>query len=205
MIGNYLRKTLRPAAFSALNIFSFSGLSPKTVSLLQLVFAFGVFLSVVSARLVPAIFFLSVFGIATITTPLFFRRVRFKNREWAYLNSIILHFSEALILLGFSLFYPVASFLAIAFSAISEYAKARLSLVLPNSGKAWPEIGNRPDRLGLLSAGLVFAFFAPEIFGFKTIEIALFLVALAALACFTERFRFAIAKISVAERKKAGK
>ena len=80
---------------------------------------------------------------------------------------------------SFVFFFPVASVLALGFSALSSYAKPRVALIIIADNHDWPAIGEHADKLLIVLAMLILASFGiTNIFGISIIECGLYLIAL---------------------------
>jgi len=105
------------------------------------------------------------------------------------------------ILIGCFVFLsPLAAVLALGCSFLVSFAKPRVALVIITDNRDWPGIGERGDKLVLLLLGVLLAAFQPNVFGFETITLMLYLVALIAFAGFLQRVSYAKKLIEQAER-----
>lgn len=74
-----------------------------------------------------------------------------------YWDAMVDKMVEACFYLGLVFIFPLHAFLALTFSLLISYAKPRVALVIEADNHDWPAIGERVDRLLLLSLGLLVA------------------------------------------------
>jgi len=119
-----------------------------------------------------------------------------KRSNWGnYFETMIDKFVDFAMLGSFVFLYPVASVLALGFSAISSYAKPRVALIIITDNRDWPAIGEHADKLVLVLASLLLASF-----GFNYIEYFLYFVALISAVGSLQRMHYARGLISEAEK-----
>jgi hypothetical protein len=103
-----------------------------------------------------------------------------------------------LIIISFS--HPILAFIAFANGVIADYARARLSLIVKESGKNFPYFPNQFHRIFLLGIGIVVNFAAPTIFGFNALKMFLIIAILFGFFSFVQNFIFSERRILVAEK-----
>jgi len=200
MLGKFLKKNLNKPLDALASVFVFATVSPKTVCLVSLALAVGAFLSIAAQQ----IFFALPFFVLSVITRLAAHKTEKTGEErifGSYLADMAAKYSEAMVFLALAFFYPLAAFLALAFSMISEYAKARLSLVVYHYERKWPSIGEQADRMLLVAVALSLPFFLPLVFGFETAELILYIVAFVAFIGSVQKFFFAKGIIQEAIKK----
>lgn len=112
------------------------------------------------------------------------------------LDAVVDRVVEAALLAGLSFRFPLAACLALGFSMVVSYVKARTGLVVVTDNREWPGFGDRADRMVLILISLLMlALGAPRL-----AELMLWLVASFSLVGLFQRLAYARALIGEAER-----
>lgn len=201
MLGKMLKKSLNLFASHFAGFFVFAKVAPVTVSLISLALAFGVFLAVMSGEFVSAMAFLVLSIITRLSVPILARNIGAERVFSSYFDGLSAKYSEAMVLLSFAFFHPLAGFLVVAFSLLSEYAKARAFLVVRNFEVSWPGFGDHADWMLIVAVLLLFSVFSNNFFVSPTAGFFVYAIALLALVSFVQKFFFAKKLIGDAVRK----
>ena len=120
-----------------------------------------------------------------------------------YFETMIDKYVEVILIAPFALLYPLAAFLAIAFSLITSYAKPRVALVIIADNRDWPAIGEHGERLLLFLLALVLLSYNQNfaLFGFNIMELILYVIAAVTLIGGVQRILYGKKLIEEAERK----
>ncbi|MCX6799392.1 MAG: CDP-alcohol phosphatidyltransferase family protein [Candidatus Diapherotrites archaeon] len=119
----------------------------------------------------------------------------------SYIDGVIDKVVDFILVGAFVFLFPFATVLALGCSFLASFAKPRVALVIITDNRDWPGIGERGDKLALLLAAVLVSAFLPTLFGAKTMEIGLLLVALISLVGFLQRIFYAKKLVAEAERK----
>ena len=110
----------------------------------------------------------------------------------SYFDAFSDRVQEFFILLGFFLSgYALESFLALAFSFLVSYAKARAEMIRPLGNIDWPSVGERAERLLVIILTLLVASFRHYIFKLDVISVGLYFLSFIAFTGTLQRFIFA--------------
>ncbi|MCK4327302.1 MAG: CDP-alcohol phosphatidyltransferase family protein [Candidatus Diapherotrites archaeon] len=110
----------------------------------------------------------------------------------SYLDYMIDKVVELTIYTAFALAgYPAESIIAASLNMLNSVAKPAVAIRIPMGNEDWPAIGERSERMLLLMIGMAAAIFYPQIAGYETISVAIWLVALLCLIGTAQRMLFA--------------
>ncbi|MFA5763866.1 MAG: CDP-alcohol phosphatidyltransferase family protein [archaeon] len=176
-------------------------ISPNAISVIGLVLALiGVYFVTRQNWLLAFVFFLLAPTMDLIDGTV--ARALNKKSNWGnYFETMIDKIVDFAMLGSFVLFFPVASVLAVGFSALSSYAKPRVGLIIITDNHDWPAIGEHADKLLIILLVLLCASFGfTSLFGYNVIEIGLYLIALISGVGAIQRIIYAKKLIKKAEK-----
>ena len=172
-------------------IFVFSGITSKTVSLIAIVLAVGAFSYIALQKIVLGVVFI-VLSVAVLSASMRTARMeKYTGLVSKYYSAVAVKYVEMLFFLGLSFAFPVPSFLAFGLSMLSDYAIARVSLVVPVTYSKKTQARNTMRRFYLMVSGLLLSLFLPGFFGISVMEFFLYFIALIEFWVFIERFFYA--------------
>ena len=176
-------------------------ISPNAISVIGLVLALiGVYFVTQQNWLLAFVFFLLAPTMDLIDGTV--ARALNKKSNWGnYFETMIDKMVDFAMLGSFVLFFPVASVLAVGFSALSSYAKPRVGLIIITDNHDWPAIGEHADKLLIILLVLLCASFDFTTFiEYNIIEIGLYLIALISGVGTIQRIAYAKKLIKKAEK-----
>lgn len=197
--GWYTEKVTDPIG----RFFVWTGVSANFVSFLAVPLAVVAAWFIYQHQLAPGLLFIFL-AIATDALDGAIARLRKQVSGWgSYWDAMMDKYAEMIIYVGFALGgWALPALLAAAGTMLISYAKPRAAIVMPLGNEDWPAIGERSDRTILLMAGLLIALFAPIIYGYTTVELTLYLVAVVTNIGAIQRMAFARGLISDWEKSK---
>jgi phosphatidylglycerophosphate synthase len=170
-------------------------ISPNAISVIGLVLALiGVYFVTQQNWLLAFVFFLLAPTMDLIDGTVA-RALNKKSNFGNYFETMIDKIVDFAMLGSFVLFFPVASVLAVGFSALSSYAKPRVGLIIITDNHDWPAIGEHADKLILILLALLLASF-----NFNYIEYFIYLIALISAIGTIQRIAYAKKLIKKAEK-----
>jgi len=185
-----------------------TGITPNQLTTLAIVFAIPAAYFLYMATLANAlpinffyagIFILIAAGIDTLDGALAqvtHRKTLFGNYYDAVVDKIV----EIILFTGLVIAFPLPTFLVIGLSLLVSYTKARVGLVIITDNHDWPSLGERGDRLMLLTVGVFIAFLIPVLYGTPTLLLFLYLIIAATLIGSGQRILYAYQLIQKAEQ-----
>ena len=177
-------------------------ISPNTISVIGLILAIiGVYFVTQRNWSLAFVFFLLAPAMDLIDGTVA-RALSKKSNFGNYFETMIDKMVDFAMLGSFVLLFPVASVLAVGFSALSSYAKPRVALIIVADNHDWPAIGEHADKLLIILLVLLLASFGiTNLFGFNIIELGLYLIALISAIGTVQRIIYAKKLIKKAEKK----
>ena len=177
-------------------------ISPNTISVIGLILAIiGVYFVTQRNWSLAFVFFLLAPAMDLIDGTVA-RALSKKSNFGNYFETMIDKIVDFAMLGSFVLLFPVASVLAVGFSALSSYAKPRVALIIVADNHDWPAIGEHADKLLIILLVLLLASFGiTNLFGFNIIELGLYLIALISAIGTVQRIIYAKKLIKKAEKK----
>ena len=176
-------------------------ISPNAISVIGLILAIiGVYFVTQQNWVLAFIFFLLAPTMDLIDGTVA-RKLNLKSNFGNYFETMIDKMVDFAMLGSFVLLFPVASVLAVGFSALSSYAKPRVALIIITDNHDWPAIGEHADKLVIVLVILLLASFGvTNLFGFNIIELGLYLIALISAIGTIQRMIYAKKLIKKAEK-----
>ena len=167
-------------------------INPNYVTLSAIVFSLIAGYYIVLNQYGIALIFMIITGLADIIDGGIARIQKKVTLFGNYLDAMTDRYVEIIIYSGFAVAgYSLPAFFAISGSLIITYAKARLAIIIPIDNHVWPAIGERADRFILLLIGTISYILYPMIYGYNTINITLWAVAIIANLGALERMKYA--------------
>ncbi len=109
-----------------------------------------------------------------------------------YFDAMTDRIHEFIIMLSFAFSgYAFPAFLAFSSSLLISYSKARAEMIKPLGNIDWPSIGERVERLLLLSLMLLLRIFTPVIYGYDLVSSFLYLLFALSFIGLVQRMLFA--------------
>ncbi len=118
-----------------------------------------------------------------------------------YFETMVDKIVEIILFIGAAFMHPLAAICALGFSMLASYAKPRVALVIITDNRDWPAIGEHSERMVLLLAGILLSVFGFSAFGFRALELILWLITAVAFVGAVQRVLYAKELIAEAERK----
>lgn len=151
-----LRESVRPIGKAVAKPFVKAGISPNAITLT------AVPLSTLAAFAIAKSFFWPAFFLSLISVLLDFldgavARASGQVSDYGnHLEAVIDRYVEAALLAGLAAHYPVLATVALGFSVLVSYIKARVGLVIKSDNSDWPGVGDRTDRVLLILLCILF-------------------------------------------------
>jgi len=176
-------------------------ISPNTISVIGFILALVGAYFVYQQNWVLAFIFFLLAPTMDLIDGTVARALNLRSNWGNYFETMIDKLVDFAMLGSFVFFFPVASVLALGFSALSSYAKPRVALIIIADNHDWPAIGEHADKLLIVLAMLILASFGiTNIFGISIIECGLYLIALISAIGTLQRMIYAKKLIKKAEK-----
>ena len=199
------RKHSRRALLFCASTINFPFLTPNRLTLLSIPFSLiAAYYISIAYFPIAVVFILLSFFIDALDGALAEIREQ-KSPFGNYLDAVVDRVTEAIIFFGFLFLYPVGAAFTFSTGILASYSKARLGAGVEADNRDWSSLGDRADRAIMLLAGMSAAIFFPFFFGHSTMELALYLIAVAAFVGNIQRLLFARELIGIYERKRGSK
>jgi archaetidylinositol phosphate synthase len=178
MLARKLRKHTKNLVNSIGKLIAKTKLSPNFFSLLSVVFAFITAYFIIKNSYLMAALFLLLTGLLDAIDGAVARASKKATLFGNYFDAVIDRVVEIIIYLGFALSnFALEAFLALSGGLLLSYAKPRTALVIKIDNRDWPGIGDKADKIFILTIGLIAANFYPLIYNISTISLLLIFMA----------------------------
>ncbi|MEM4367227.1 MAG: CDP-alcohol phosphatidyltransferase family protein [Candidatus Anstonellales archaeon] len=192
MIGKMLRQKVTEALFFPVARF-FTFLTPNQVTALTYPIVFIALYFIIANDFLLAFVFILLSSFIDNLDGAVAKLTKRQSAVGSFFDAFTDRMQELIILAGFAYIgYSFEAFLAISGSFLISYAKARAEMVKPLGNPDWPSIGERAERLLLVMAGTLTAAFYPQLWGYQTISLMLYALALTTFIGAFQRFLFAL-------------
>lgn len=200
MLGEQYRKKMRATLITICKPLAVLPLTPNQFSALSIPLAFIAAFFIARHRFGIGFVFLFLALLVDLLDGTFATLKKQKTVFGNYWDAVVDKIVESILYVGFSFVEPVLAVLALASSMLESFAKPRTGLVIITDNHDWPAIGERSDRLLVLSLGVLLAAVFPRVSDLF-IQTALGLVFVVTTIGFVQRVQYARQLIQHAEKK----
>lgn len=156
MLGR-IRPLLKPLVLSIATPLARMGVPPNAFSVCAVPLAGAAAWGIVTSHWLAAFICAALSGLVDLLDGSVARLQQRESPFGNYFDTMLDRIVEVILYLGLVFVWPVPAAVALAFSMLVSYAKARVALVIPTDDRDWPGMGDRADRIALLLLGLLAA------------------------------------------------
>ncbi|MFH1569823.1 MAG: CDP-alcohol phosphatidyltransferase family protein [Gemmatimonadota bacterium] len=152
--------------------------SPNLVTAAALILSLPACAAIARRQYLLAVLFMLLSGAVDLVDGCLARALDRTSKFGSYWDAMVDRYVDCILYLGFVLDgYGLEAFLATTGTVLTSYAKPRTAMVVEIYAQDWPTIGERAERFVLLIAGLLLATWRPEVAGYATVSLMLWLTA----------------------------
>ena len=156
MIGDFLRKKSTGLLNKVGEKLSFIPVSANIFSSVAIIWAAGFSILIILDQKIPAFIFFLLTVIWDGIDGAFAKKRNDVTKFGYYVEGIIDKLAEIILLLGiFLIGYQLESFLLVSLTVMNSFAKPRAAMVVYIGEFDWPAVGERVERLIILSIGVL--------------------------------------------------
>ncbi|MFH0954513.1 MAG: CDP-alcohol phosphatidyltransferase family protein [Candidatus Micrarchaeota archaeon] len=201
MLGNKFRSKVKKTLLAVTKPLALLPITPNQFTFLSIPLAAIAAYFIAAGQFGISIFFVVLSILIDVLDGSFAENKKQKTNFGNYWDAVVDKVVESILYVGFVFISPLAAILALAGTMLEGFAKPRVGLVIITDNHDWPAIGERSDRLLILTVGLVLAVLLP-VYQSQIIPLVLWLVFLVTAVGFIQRVHYAKGLIEKAEKEK---
>ncbi|MEW6753591.1 MAG: CDP-alcohol phosphatidyltransferase family protein [Candidatus Latescibacterota bacterium] len=152
--------------------------SPNAVTAAALVLSLPACAAIARRQYLLAVLLMLLSGGVDLVDGCLARALGRASKFGSYWDAMVDRYVDCVLYLGFVLDgYGLESFMATTGTVLTSYAKPRTAMTVAIYAQDWPTIGERAERFAVLTAGLLLATWWPQIGGYATVSLMLWVTA----------------------------